>query len=126
MTELSERQKSLLTLMEQLIKECNDQRLGELINRLTDRDESLVPRALALRIALQSSMNLWAVWRLVSDETAQYVDKDGYTALHVACFHGNIDGASYLIHCGAQLVRNNDGQTPLDMATGALLLFSRP
>lgn len=117
---MNEQQRNWLDLLEKYMKEGNFQRHTELANELSSsqhKDESLEVRVFALRGALQSSQTTWAVWNLANQETARHKDSDNYTTLHVACFHGNLNGAMILIQLGAKPIRNKDGQTPLDMAT---------
>lgn len=50
-------------------------------------------------------------------------DKEGWTALHWACFHGSISAAKVLfadfdiISNGVHLIKDKDGKSPLDLAT---------
>lgn len=45
-------------------------------------------------------------------------DNQGFTPLHFACQHGNLEAAEWLVSCGARLdaVENIHGHTPLDIA----------
>ncbi len=50
-------------------------------------------------------------------EIVNFKDKDGRTAIHEACTHGDTKTVRVLIKCGADLtIRDNHGQTPGDRA----------
>jgi len=48
-----------------------------------------------------------------------WVDNDGETPLHKACFEGHMDIVKYLVDCGCDTARKNytDSNTPMHLAS---------
>lgn len=75
-----------------------------------------------LNIAIRSSRRNGFVRKLLEkmspEEVIGLVDCSGFTALHVAADHGNIDGAKMLVRKNSELpnVQDKKGFTPLNLA----------